>query len=163
MNRACKYGERLSNGKCPKKPTTRKLRACKYGERLSNGKCPKKPNKKKLKSFSLKSKTLSTSKSLTNSSIKMNNPYNTRVGFSDLVKGKTYLFKYYYLNNLISFIGTYDGTYKNIKKNNKLRFINSKPVIINDNQIIYINDKTDTEAFFDNDKNEYYTDEISLS
>lgn len=45
--RKCKYGDRLSNGKCPKKPTTatsktRKLRKCKYGERLSNGKCPKK-------------------------------------------------------------------------------------------------------------------------
>ncbi len=48
--RICKYGERLSDGKCPKKPTStsntnnsRKLRTCKYGERLSDGKCPKKP------------------------------------------------------------------------------------------------------------------------
>ncbi|MBM3456657.1 MAG: hypothetical protein FJX80_16240, partial [Bacteroidetes bacterium] len=71
--RACKYGERLPNGKCPEKPKTkqpkikqpdekiielnkeelespmngntktRKLRACKYGERLPNGKCPEKP------------------------------------------------------------------------------------------------------------------------
>jgi hypothetical protein len=68
--RACKYGERLSNGECPEKPKikredliiieenvqqpinvnnkkTRKLRACKYGERLPNGECPEKPKIKR--------------------------------------------------------------------------------------------------------------------
>jgi hypothetical protein len=45
--RKCKYGERLSNGKCPKKPT--KKRPCKYGERLANGKCPKKTKSHKTK------------------------------------------------------------------------------------------------------------------
>jgi hypothetical protein len=61
--RACKYGERLPNGKCPEKPKikaqeniqelingnnkkTRKLRACKYGDRLPNGKCPDNPKTK---------------------------------------------------------------------------------------------------------------------
>jgi len=61
--RKCKYGNRLSNGKCPKKPTsakTRKLRKCKYGERLSNGKCPK-----KLKHISAKSETKSKTQSRT--------------------------------------------------------------------------------------------------
>jgi len=43
--RACKYGPRMANGKCPPKPkaTTRKLRACKYGPRMADGKCPPKP------------------------------------------------------------------------------------------------------------------------
>lgn len=57
--RKCKYGERLSDGKCPKKPTapkTRKLRKCKYGERLSNGKCPKKKIEMKNKSSSIQHK-----------------------------------------------------------------------------------------------------------
>lgn len=54
--RRCKYGERLINNKCPRKPITckygerlhnnkcpRKVRTCKYGERLQNNKCPHKP------------------------------------------------------------------------------------------------------------------------
>ena len=78
--RSCKYGERLSNGKCPKKPKTRKLRSCKYGERLSNGKCPKKSNKKKLKLISPKLKSLSKSKSKSNSN-KMDNQYLVTIHF----------------------------------------------------------------------------------
>jgi hypothetical protein len=51
--RKCKYGERLSNGKCPTKK-----RQCKYGERLSNGKCPKKQkNVNKIPSNNIPSRT----------------------------------------------------------------------------------------------------------
>ena len=48
----CKYGARLANGACPKKPKSkkqRKLRTCKYGARLANGACPKKPKSPKTK------------------------------------------------------------------------------------------------------------------
>lgn len=40
--RACKYGARLANGRCPPKPASAKP-ACAYGPRLANGRCPPKP------------------------------------------------------------------------------------------------------------------------
>lgn len=47
--RACKYGPRDEDGKCPKKPKAAKKarakKACKYGPRDSDGYCPKKPSK----------------------------------------------------------------------------------------------------------------------
>jgi hypothetical protein len=52
MTHTCKYGARLADGKCPKKPKsvkntpppkkTKSVRACKYGARLATGKCPTK-------------------------------------------------------------------------------------------------------------------------
>lgn len=44
--RACKYGPRGEDGKCPKKPKGPKKpkKPCKYGPRDANGRCPKKPS-----------------------------------------------------------------------------------------------------------------------
>lgn len=50
--RACKYGPRLSNGRCPPKPASEKP-PCKYGPRLANGRCPLKPRTEKAQAAGL--------------------------------------------------------------------------------------------------------------
>ena len=41
-SRPCKYGDRTSAGKCPKKPNSARP-PCKFGPRTASGRCPKKP------------------------------------------------------------------------------------------------------------------------
>lgn len=45
-SRSCKYGERLPDGTCPKKPKKprKPKKPCKYGPRTADGLCPKKPS-----------------------------------------------------------------------------------------------------------------------
>lgn len=90
----CKYGPRLTSGKCPKmtQTKTRKLRTCKYGERVANGTCPKKNqhksnisvNKKKLNNHKPKPASSPKSPLITNSN--MSSITNSNVDFEAELK-----------------------------------------------------------------------------